>query len=191
MSEQTINTRPQVGTLVKSTVRLTGENFDIPEGTFGEVEGWGVTDTTLRVRFDSGAPYPIVCSLEVTEVVTSPTCKRCGVYMASRSDGQCIKCWGVFGEYREPETKQGAIPAEARTKAIFEFIRAELVYQDKKWGSNRILPPEKWITILGEEFGEVCRAALEQDKSGYVSELVDVAATAISAIQSALLDPGK
>jgi hypothetical protein len=41
--------------------------------------------------------------------------------------------------------------------------------------------------FLGEEFGEVCRASLEHDTNNYIDELVDVAASAIAAIHSAIL----
>lgn len=66
---------------------------------------------------------------------------------------------------------------------ILALIEEELNHQNTKWGEHRILPQDIWITILTEEMGEVARARLEHDVEGYISELVDVAASAISAIQ--------
>lgn len=71
---------------------------------------------------------------------------------------------------------------------VLKLIMVEIALQEHKWGADRILPNALWITILGEEFGEVCKAALEQEQEEYIAELVDVAASAISAIRSALLE---
>ena len=40
-------------------------------------------------------------------------------------------------------------------------IRDELNRQDAKWGLDRTHPDEWWYAILGEEFGEIGRAMLE------------------------------
>lgn len=71
---------------------------------------------------------------------------------------------------------------------ILKLIQDELMHQNQKWGANRILPPQLWLAILGEEFGEVCKACLEHDAIGYKAELIDVAASAIAALQSLLLE---
>jgi len=34
--------------------------------------------------------------------------------------------------------------------------------QERKWGTRTDTPIAEWVTILGEEFGEVCKAALEE-----------------------------
>lgn len=67
---------------------------------------------------------------------------------------------------------------------VIDAICDERRKQDEKWGDQRELPPRTWITILGEEFGEVCRAELESDSGGYRQELIQVAAVAIAAVES-------
>lgn len=74
--------------------------------------------------------------------------------------------------------------------AIFEDIQKELVYQESKFGTDRVHEPALWAVVLGEEYGEVCKAVLEHDGNGYIAELVDVAAVCVSAIRSALLERG-
>lgn len=62
-------------------------------------------------------------------------------------------------------------------------VLSERIKQEKKWGiqdHSRL----KWNAILGEEFGEVSKAILENDSDGYRAELIQVAAVAIAAIES-------
>lgn len=76
---------------------------------------------------------------------------------------------------------------------IFKEIEAERQRQDAKWGEQNHHPME-WLAILGEEVGEVNKAALEtyfmydhkaaQDYSEYRKELVQVAAVAVKMIQN-------
>lgn len=66
---------------------------------------------------------------------------------------------------------------------VIALIRVEMVRQNKKWGEQNH-SQEKWCTILGEEYGEVCKDALEGNPMGYVNELVEVAAVSIQAILS-------
>ena len=78
------------------------------------------------------------------------------------------------------ETKDGVSLAEARLMKIrqAEFLNAiadERARQDAKWGQN-FVPLDRMVTILGEEFGEACRALLEQDWVNLDEELVQVAA---------------
>lgn len=70
---------------------------------------------------------------------------------------------------------------------IFDLIKQELDHQNAKWGADRILHPYLWNTIIQEEVGEAARASLENNPDQYIEELVDVAASAISAIRSAML----
>jgi NTP pyrophosphatase (non-canonical NTP hydrolase) len=70
------------------------------------------------------------------------------------------------------------------TEDVLQEVLAEMARQDAKWGDQRQLPSLKWIAILGEEYGEVCKAVLEEDRVGYRMELVQVAAVAIQAIMS-------
>jgi NTP pyrophosphatase (non-canonical NTP hydrolase) len=68
-------------------------------------------------------------------------------------------------------------------------LQAERNRQDDKWGKQDH-KPLKWQSILGEEFGEVCKAINEHIFNGapledYYTELVQVAAVAIAAMESA------
>jgi hypothetical protein len=70
-----------------------------------------------------------------------------------------------------------------------EVIR-ERMRQDEKWGIQRHAAVD-WLAILGEEYGEACKAAIESkfkhgssSWEGYREELIQIAAVAISAIES-------
>lgn len=54
-------------------------------------------------------------------------------------------------------------------------VAAEMLKQDEKWGPQWH-STTKWLTILGEEFGEACQAALDNDLPHLYEELVQVAA---------------
>ena len=64
-----------------------------------------------------------------------------------------------------------------------EEVLDERISQDRKWGEQNH-HPERWLAILGEEFGEACEAWLRPDPSQYRKELIQVAAVAIAAIES-------
>lgn len=73
---------------------------------------------------------------------------------------------------------------------------AERDFQDARWGADRELPAGVWALILGEEYGEACRAALSlPEETGPVdrmplrAELVQVAASAVAWIEA--LDAGR
>lgn len=66
---------------------------------------------------------------------------------------------------------------------IFQDIREERARQEAKWGSQRNLSSEKWMTILMEEVGEVANAILEGDSVNYQEELVQVAAVAVNMLK--------
>lgn len=70
-------------------------------------------------------------------------------------------------------------------------VLAERNRQDFKWGEQNH-PIEKWVPILGEEFGELCEAINEtifdngSDKGGYENvrnEAIQVAAVAIGFLE--------
>ncbi|EMJ94837.1 MazG-like family protein [Leptospira alstonii] len=73
---------------------------------------------------------------------------------------------------------------------IIQEILGEREKQDQKWGEQNHKPME-WVAILGEEVGEVNKAALEayfrykgkEDYSEYRKELVQVAAVALAMIE--------
>ena len=69
------------------------------------------------------------------------------------------------------------------TALIYERIRNERAEQDLKWGVQNHTP-FKWLTILEEEVGEACKAALEDNGNEYEKELIQVAAVAVAAIES-------
>lgn len=79
-----------------------------------------------------------------------------------------------------------------KTRQTLAEVAHERTRQERKWGPQRHTP-ERWITILGEEYGEAASAALHQifDNQGDVTvgsgdlrtELIQVAAVAIAAIE--------
>lgn len=75
---------------------------------------------------------------------------------------------------------------------VYFEVAQERNRQDEKWGEQNHHPVE-WLAILGEEFGEACKAACEANFAGYEhtgdysqyrSELIQIAAVAIAAIES-------
>ena len=54
--------------------------------------------------------------------------------------------------------------------------------QHKLWGEQNHAPAF-WLSILGEEFGEVCKAVYEKNDAAYLEELVHVAAVAVQMIE--------
>ena len=62
-------------------------------------------------------------------------------------------------------------------------IANERQNQDNKWGeqNHHVL---FWMSVLGEEYGEACKSAIEGDVLSCRTELVQVAAVAVAAIES-------
>lgn len=67
---------------------------------------------------------------------------------------------------------------------LLHEVEAERTRQDEKWGASRKLRSELWATILGEEYGEACKAVLEVDAVNLREELMQVAAVALAWIES-------
>ncbi len=76
-------------------------------------------------------------------------------------------------------------------REIFQEIISERERQDNKWGEQNH-NPFTWLTILGEEYGEACKAVLEAhfdgygitgDYSDYRKELIETATVAVAAIE--------
>lgn len=70
---------------------------------------------------------------------------------------------------------------------VIELVRAERAKQDEKWGIQHH-PPTMWLTILTEEVGEACQAALDTHFAGkpiqfYRDELIQIAAVAMAALE--------
>ena len=77
-----------------------------------------------------------------------------------------------------------------KVDAVLEMVAEERGRQLEKWGPQNH-DPFAWMTILGEEYGETCQEALRmhfgsKDDVDYIGELVQVAAVAVAAIESAL-----
>ncbi len=54
--------------------------------------------------------------------------------------------------------------------------------QDEKWGEQNH-EAAFWLAILGEEFGEVCRAVCEDDPDNYREELIQTAAVCVAMVE--------
>lgn len=70
---------------------------------------------------------------------------------------------------------------------VVGLILAERERQEAKWGQQDH-EPEVWLTILGEEFGEFCKALLEFRfgkgcPSAMQKELVQIAAVAVAMLE--------
>jgi len=70
-----------------------------------------------------------------------------------------------------------------KKEEIIKLILEERQRQDLKWGeqNHNIY---KWLAILGEEIGEVNKAALEDDYNEVIDELVQIGAVVIAMIES-------
>ena len=60
---------------------------------------------------------------------------------------------------------------------------AERVRQDEKWGEQNH-DVYKWLAILGEEVGEANKAALDNDYSELMQELIQIGAVTVAMIES-------
>lgn len=67
--------------------------------------------------------------------------------------------------------------------SVLNEVAVERARQDVKWGEQNHAP-QKWLVILGEEFGESCRGSCERDLAQYRKELIQVAAVAVAAVES-------
>jgi len=76
----------------------------------------------------------------------------------------------------------GPYPLEGADR-ILALVRVERGEQERKWGEQNH-SPFIWLTILGEEFGEACKAAVEGDVSGACRELIQAAAVCVAAVES-------
>ena len=68
-------------------------------------------------------------------------------------------------------------------RGIFASVVLERNRQDAKWGADRNLRIDTWMTILGEEYGETCKASLHSDPINLREEAIQVAATAFAIIE--------
>lgn len=81
-------------------------------------------------------------------------------------------------------------------ETAIESVIAERRRQIEKWGADTDNSPFEWMSILGEEFGELCQAINETffknpthpERGGYkkiIKEASQVAAVAVAIIESA------
>ena len=66
---------------------------------------------------------------------------------------------------------------------IIEFFLNERTKQDSKWGEQNH-DIFKWLAILGEEVGEINKAALENRYDEIINELIQTGAVVIAMIES-------
>ena len=90
----------------------------------------------------------------------------------------------MASERPTPVTLPEGIPTsgEYRRGALADILR-ERTRQDVRWGVSRNLHPQLWLAVLAEEMGEVAQAILKGERDNYRTELVQVAAVALAAIQ--------
>ncbi len=85
----------------------------------------------------------------------------------------------------------------ARTERALDLVREERQRQDSLWGDQSGNHPFEWMSILGEEYGELCEAvnescfpnAAHSDRGGIekiVKEATHVAAVAVAIIEAGL-----
>ena len=63
-----------------------------------------------------------------------------------------------------------------------DYVRKERDRQNDKWGVQNY-SPALWLAILGEEYGEACKAMLEGRRDAFIAELVQVMAVAAATIE--------
>src|SRR5690606_23972876 len=78
---------------------------------------------------------------------------------------------GSNGIYRKKVVFMGS------AKRFQELVQVERERQAARWGEP-YRHPDAWVRILGEEFGEVCKAVQHGDVNNLIEELVQVAAVA-------------
>ena len=66
---------------------------------------------------------------------------------------------------------------------IFDKVKDERDYQDKKWGENRNLEDTYWLSIMVEEVGEAAKAIL-QVTPNLEEELIQVMAVAVAWLEN-------
>ncbi|OQB15743.1 MAG: hypothetical protein BWY15_00456 [Firmicutes bacterium ADurb.Bin193] len=86
------------------------------------------------------------------------------------------------------------------TEKVLKAIKTERKRQDDKWGDQSGNHPFEWMSILGEEFGELCEAVNETcfhnpthpEKGGLdkiYKEAIHVAAVATALAEAVLQTP--
>jgi len=124
-----------------------------------------------------------VCKRDQYKICEFGPCKYIGEYNPEYCPINSERCeW-------QPSAEKPMLPWEiTHLDKVKSDVCKELSRQRHQWG-EQMHAPEWWIAILGEEYGEVCKAALEHTLQGrdtekdYRKELIEVAAVAISAAE--------
>jgi hypothetical protein len=103
--------------------------------------------------------------------------------MRSEAEGD-LRRMGRYTSFAEQAIDNGG---QMTTQAM-QDLATERKRQDEKWGEQNH-DPLRWLAILGEEYGEACKALLtlrftEPEPCRYRDELVHVAAVAVAAIEA-------
>lgn len=83
-----------------------------------------------------------------------------------------------------------------RIESALDAVKTERQRQESLWGDQSQNHPFEWMSILGEEYGELCEAvnetffknATHPDRGGFdkiIKEATQVAAVAVAIIESA------
>lgn len=105
---------------------------------------------------------------------------------------------GMYFELLDEAEKQKPMTrpsVETPTRDALKLVLNERIRQRAKWGDNSGGQPFEWMSILGEEYGELCEAINETyfqnpkhpKRGGYeaiVREAVHVAAVAVAIIET-------
>lgn len=68
---------------------------------------------------------------------------------------------------------------------VIDDIRAERVRQMDAFGPTKHMPPDVWMMIAGEEYGETCVAVLDAMRNGGEEKAVDQEATQLTSVMVA------
>ena len=76
--------------------------------------------------------------------------------------------------------------AKLELTGIYAEVAMERARQDHKWGADGIVwrSTETGVRVLGEEYGEVCRAVNERDRAAARTELIHTAAVAVQMVEA-------
>ena len=107
--------------------------------------------------------------------------------LEAANDAVCASMDKLLVEHEELLDRELNLFGEEKRAGVLSEVAAERNLQDDKWGEQDH-GPAVWLTILGEEFGEACKAALEGVPLGetedYREELIQTAAVATAAVES-------
>jgi hypothetical protein len=119
----------------------------------------------------------------VDDWYTGEVASRVSVAPDARDDLKERIAGFVRGEQAEVERLRVEHDGLAQWLNIFQNIALERRRQDAKWGVQNH-DAYFWLAILGEEFGEAAKAAVEDRAVDLRTELIHVAAVAVAAIES-------